>query len=149
MERRNTKTKIYKDGQFVALEQRQCVVCGELYETGSLLMDTMGRNVFENKYACTGLGLCPEHQKFVDDGYIICIEVNNKPSKDGELMKPEDADRTGNLCYIKKEVAQEIFNMPMDSPITYFEVGVIDKLKCMVENSMKGENTEENCARAV
>lgn len=151
-----TKMKTYPDGQFVALEQRQCVVCGSLYETGNLLMDTRLRNVFDGKHACTGLGMCPEHQKYVDDGYIICIEVSNQPGKNGEALKPEDADRTGNICFIKKEAACEIFDMPIESPVVYFQMGVIEKLKNLFKDAVReldvedtGASAEADCARAV
>lgn len=134
--------KTYPDGELVALEQKQCLVCGKLYETGNLLMDRGLRKVFENRYACTGWGLCPEHQKYVDDGYIICIEVANKPANDGEVLKPEDADRTGNCCYMKMEAGREIFNMQIDSPVVFFEVGVIEKLKGIFMDAVREEDSE-------
>ena len=150
------RMKIYPDGQFVALEQRQCVVCGKLYETGNLLMDTRFRNDFENRHACTGLGMCPEHQKYVDDGYVICLEVSNQPGENGDVMRPEEAERTGNICFIKKEAANEIFDMPIGSPVVYFQIGVIEKLKSIFKDAVQeldtegiGVNAEADCESAV
>lgn len=132
------------NGEFVALEQRQCIICDKLYETGNLLMDRQLRNVFENKYACTGFGVCPEHQKYIDDGYVICLEVSNKPRENGEVMKPEEAYRTGNLCFIRKEAACEIFNTPIESPVVYLEVGVIERLQSIFKDAVRELDTEES-----
>lgn len=137
------------NGEFVALEQRQCIICDKLYETGNLLMDRQLRNIFENKYACTGFGVCPEHQKYIADGYVICLEVGNKPSENGEVMKPEEAYRTGNLCFIRKEAACEIFNTLIESPVVYLEVGVIEKLKSIFKDAVRELDTEESSSVAM
>lgn len=105
-------------------------------------MNRQLRNIFENKYACTGFGVCPEHQKYIDDGYVICLEVSNKPRENGEVMKPEDAYRTGNLCFIKKEAACEIFNTPIESPVVYLEIGVIERLQSIFKDAVRELDTE-------
>lgn len=82
----------------VTMEQKLCMVCGNAYDTGNILMDMKLGKTF-NQYTVTGIdGLCHEHQKMLDDankklGHCSwLIEVTNI-----DLEKPEDADRTGKV----------------------------------------------------
>ncbi len=93
------------------MEQQQCPARGKLHETGAILMDRHMRNSFPGQYTCTGFGFCPDCQKRIDEGYVILIEVTNKPTCASQNMKVEEANRTGRVCYLKKQVAREIFGM--------------------------------------
>lgn len=99
------------DGQWVTMEQKQCPVCGKVHDTGNLLLDKFMRGIFPGQYTCTGLEFCPECQKYIDDGYVILIEVKNKPSAEKKNMEVDEADRTGRVCYLKAAVAKDMFGM--------------------------------------
>lgn len=113
---------------YVSMEQRVCLVCGERYDTNSLLFDRRLKDSFE-RYTVTGYGLCPEHQKMNDDGYLALIECSNTHS--GDTLSTQNADRTGRVAHIKREFAKSIFNIGHDeidkSPVMYVQAGLGDK----------------------
>lgn len=87
------------DKSYVSLEQRLCLVCGTCFDTGNLLLDRRLRANME-RHTVTGWGLCAEHQKLADDGFVALVECDPRrsgsPAGDGR-MKPEQAYRTGRL----------------------------------------------------
>lgn len=117
----------------VSLEQRVCCVCGQSYDTGAILIDRRLRASLE-KNTKTGWGLCPEHQALFDQGFIALVacdpERSGNPSP-GELIKPADAYRTGQIAHLKREAFHRIFNVPVESrrPLVFVEPAVIDKLQ--------------------
>jgi hypothetical protein len=131
---------------FVTMVQNVCLVCCVPFDTGDLLMDTriIGgklRNTFERN-TITGWGLCPEHKKLHEDGFVALVEANPPKKYPQANLKPEDADRTGNICHLRRTVADDIFNVKLDPklPMIFVEPGVIDKLKGMTEGG--GTNAE-------
>ena len=111
---------------YVTLEQNVCPVCGKVFETGNLLMDTRLRESFE-KYTVTGYDYCEEHKKQKEDGYVFLIEVSERPAGECTL---ENADRTGSIASIRKHVADKIFGSEIKD-IAFVEVGVLEKLQAM------------------
>lgn len=87
------------DKSHVSLEQHVCLVCGTAFDTGNLLLDRRLRASME-RHTKTGWGLCPEHQKLADDGFVALVECD--PQRSGApgagRMKPEQAYRTGRLA---------------------------------------------------
>lgn len=110
---------------YVTIEQHVCPVCLENVDTGNLLFDEQLRPVFD-MYTVTGYELCDEHRKIIEDGYVILVEVRDKPN-DGE-----DPYRTGNTVYLKRHVAEEIFEGMGINDVAFVEIGVIDKLQQMI-----------------
>ena len=117
----------------VSLEQRVCIVCRNTYETGALLLDRRSRPSMQ-AHTTTGWGLCPEHKKLHDDGFIALIECDAEKSgrpAAGSNVRPEDAYPTGVVAYLKRERLGQVFNIPIDPnlPCMFVETGVIDRLK--------------------
>jgi hypothetical protein len=124
------------DKSHVSMEQHVCLVCGVSYDTGALLLDKRLRASME-RHTTTGWGLCPEHQKLSDDGFVALIECD--PQRSGspsgaDRLKPEQAFRTGRLAHLKREVFAQVFNVRIatDQPCVFIEPGVIDLLQSMV-----------------
>ena len=116
----------------VSLEQYQCVVCGCTYDTGAVLLHKQLAQKLE-QHTLTGYGLCPEHQKLFDEGYVALIEVDPELScfgPDGNLTA-KTAHRTGTIVHIRREVFKRIFPTPLDDdkPLAYTEPAVIALLK--------------------
>lgn len=105
----------------VSMEQHQCLVCGKNYDTGAVLLDKRLRPSLE-QYTVTGNGLCPEHKKLFDDGYVALVEVS-----------ADRKHRTGNLAHVSRRVWNDVFDTSFDerAPMAYVEVGVIEKLAAM------------------
>lgn len=124
---------------YVTLEQHACPVCLKTFDTANLLLDDKLRDVFE-KYTVTGYGLCEEHKKVVEDGYVILVEVRERP------QKGQDQYRTGNTAYLKRHVAKDIFPDMDVQDVAFVEIGVLDKLREMlvVQDDKDDEHDEDN-----
>src|SRR5215831_20757965 len=101
----------------VTIEKHACIVCGKLFDTGAILLDTRLRERFERE-TTTGLGMCPEHQKMKDDGYVALIECDPEKSKvkaGAATLHSDDAYRTGNVCFIRRTAWDHVFT-GVDAP---------------------------------
>ncbi|RLM14206.1 ATPase [Gibbsiella quercinecans] len=119
----------------VSLEQHVCLVCGTNFDTGNILLDKRLRASMD-RYTTTAWGLCSEHQRLFDEGYIALVECDpqrsGSPSKTG-LLKPEQAYRTGRLAHLKRDVFTDMFNVSIttNQACVFVEPGVIERLQMM------------------
>lgn len=125
------------DKSYVTLERQLCQVCGSAFDTGALLLDKRLRPRFD-RYTCTGFGLCPEHQRLHDEGYIALVECDPNRSDVAQStthIKPEQAYRTGRLLHLKREVFRKLFDMdcPNTQPMVFIEPGLIERLQELQE----------------
>lgn len=121
-----------QDGNISAMEQHVCIVCGKAYDTGAILIDRQLRGRFKAMHAVTGHGLCPEHQKLFDDGYVALVGVDpTKSGPMGDKLKSDQAHRTGAVAHVRREVARQIFNVPIpdDQPMVFADDAVIKMLE--------------------
>ena len=123
------------DKSHVSLEQHVCLVCGTRFDTGTILLDKRLRASME-RHTATGWGLCPEHQKLSDDGFVALVECDPQRSRaaaGAARMKPDQAHRTGRLAHLKREVFADVFNVPIEDkqPCVFVEPGVIEQLQAM------------------
>lgn len=122
------------DKSHVSLEQHVCIVCGTAFDTGAILLDKRLRASMEH-HTKTGWGLCPEHQKLSDDGFVALIEIDPERSVLGSVgVRPEQAHRTGRLAHLKRNAFPKVFDVPIqDAQVCVFiEPGVIEQLQTMV-----------------
>lgn len=112
------------DKSHVTLEQKQCIVCGIMYDTGKLLLDTKLRNVFA-QHTCTGYGLCHEHDMLYKRGYVALIECVN----DTQPVSINDVVRSGRVLSIPKQVLLLVadIEVPDNAPIAFVAEGFIDE----------------------
>jgi len=129
------KENVMSEKSHVSLEQNVCVVCGNVFDTGSILLDRRLRNSMEH-HTVTGWGLCPEHQKRFDEGYVALVECD--PERSGvsdetTAVKPEQAFRTGRLVHLKRNVFDKVFNVSIkaDQTCVFIDPGVFEKLQSM------------------
>lgn len=123
------------DKSHVSLEQHVCLVCGTHFDTGAVLLGRRLRASLEHQ-TVTGWGLCPEHQKLFDAGFVALVECDpqRSGSQAGGRVKPEQAYRTGRLAHLRRTAFAQMFNVPVaeDHPCVFVEPGVIDQLQSMV-----------------
>jgi len=129
---------VMNDKSDVSLEQHVCLVCGTRFDTGGVLLDRRLRASME-RHTATGWGLCPEHQKLSDDGFVALVECDPQRSGSpagGGRVKPEQAYRTGRLAHLKREAFAQVFDVPIaaDQPCVFVEPGVIEQLQTMTAN---------------
>ena len=127
------------DKSYVSLEQRLCLVCGAPFDTGSLLLNKRLRASMK-RHTTTGWGLCAEHQKLADEGFVALVECD--PQRSGASaangnLKPEQAYRTGQLAHLRREVFARLFNVSLGNKqaCVFVEPGVIAQLQTMVSPS--------------
>jgi hypothetical protein len=119
---------------WVSMEKQVCVVCGKEFDTGALLLDKrMKQSMAPN--TITGFGMCPEHKKLSDEGFVALVEIDPSKSISGveDLIKPQDAYRTGNIAHIRASVLAQICDVKITTDVVYIEPGVIEKLKSIQE----------------
>lgn len=64
----------------------------------------------------------------LDDDYIAMVEIFNSPSE-GSIMKQENANRTGNIVWIKQSLADRIFAFDIiTTPMVFVEPEVVEYL---------------------
>jgi hypothetical protein len=125
----------------VALGALICPVCGKTEEDGTVLL---ARRIVHGQLATpfdadgptvTGYGLCKEHRDLCAQGFVHLVEFDASVST--FPLAPSSAHRTGNIASIKREVAAEVINIPIDAKFdfVYIEPGVIEKLRGMMEKS--------------
>jgi len=122
------------DKSHVSMEQHVCLVCGVAFDTGAILLDKRLRASME-RHTVTAWGLCAEHQKLADDGFVALVECDPQRSgAPGGRLKPEQAYRTGRLAHIKRHVFAQVFNVPIEAnqACVFVEPGVIEQLQAMV-----------------
>lgn len=118
----------------VSLERHVCLVCGMVFDTGAILLDKRLRPSME-RYTITGWGLCPEHQRMFDEGFVALVECD--PQRSGlpsGNLKPGQAYRTGKLAHLRREVFGKVFNVPIadKQSCVFVEPGVLDQLQAMI-----------------
>lgn len=122
---------------FVAMAQRVCQVCGVKYDANELILDKRMRARFNNK-ELIGWGVCPECEKLNSDGYIALVGVRGNNSTG--TMSLEDANRTGMIVHMKRQVFKDIFGVEEEPGLLAFvDQGTLDRLKEQIEsNSSEG-----------
>lgn len=118
---------------YVTLETYICPICGKEHESGNLLLDTRLRDKFD-KYTPTDYAVCDDCQEMIDDDYFALIEVTNSIDN-RETLGISDANRTGAILWIKKEVAEDIFNVDIED----FNFAFVDKEVIKLLKDMQGE----------
>lgn len=106
---------------YVTMEQNLCVVCGKTFDSGAILLDTRLRNRFDMK-TLTGWGMCSEHTKLRDEGYVAligCDESLSTLEANGNL-KPNDAYRTGSIVHLKEKAWKKVMNVPVPNKMICF-----------------------------
>lgn len=111
---------------YVTMEAKMCPVCGEITGTNSILLDTRLQERFDHE-TVTGWGLCPEHSAQQEEGYVFLIGAE-APANGKDVLMLEEANRTGEVIAIKREVAESIFDREI-LPIQFVDSEVIDMLR--------------------
>lgn len=125
------------DKSHVSLEQRVCLACGSPFDTGSILLDKRLRQSMA-RHTVTGWGLCPEHERMFEEGFIALVECDPRRSggaPSSGSINPEQAYRTGRLAHLRRDVFAKVFNVPISAqqPCVFVEPEVIDHLQAMIE----------------
>ncbi len=120
---------------YVSMEAAVCPACGREHETGALLLDRRLRPRFE-RVTVTGWEPCETCQGHIDDGRVILVAIE-EPATD--LVRPEDAIRTGALCYIREAAFEHVFDVPIPPRRIAFIDGAVLELLTGSHETEKGD----------
>lgn len=126
----------------VAMEKHICKICGEEYETGAILLHQRLRDI-DPKRTVTGAGLCNEHQKMFNEGYLALIEADREKSEilPSGNMTLDGAHRTGRVIFMLRAAADRLFNIEIDKklPFVYIEPEAYEQIEKLAKESMAQE----------
>lgn len=115
---------------YVSVEQNVCLVCAKTFDTNALLLNKHLRKSMEER-TVTGWGLCPEHQKLHDDGYVALVAIDQDRSP--LPHKLDSVYRLGGVAHVRRSVWQDIFNCPPpEGPMAFCDESLVEKLKGMM-----------------
>jgi hypothetical protein len=115
---------------YVSLEEKICFICGKQHDSGAILLDRRMEDSMEHK-TLTGYDHCEECKKKLDEGYAAFVEVSNSPSE-GNIMKNENAIRTGVIAWMKQHVCDEVFNAKITTPMVFVEPDVVKYMQSLI-----------------
>jgi hypothetical protein len=123
------------------MEQNICPICRVTFDTGAILLDRRLRDSME-RHTTTSLSICPDCTTQSEDGWIALVGANG-PVQDG-LLKPQDAVYAAEYLWVKRYVADQLFNVPLDThPFVYLEPAAIERVKEIIAAHTEKENENE------
>lgn len=98
-----------------------CPVTGDKHYESVLLDKQMKESLDKDNFL--GYAYCPEVAEKIAEGYVCLIEVKNTNPDDAKDVESKlslkNADRTGSYVFIKKELAQEMFEVEKADEIQF------------------------------
>lgn len=126
---------------YVSQDVHVCPVCGQHHAVG-VLFDRRLRDTLE-KETVTGYGLCPEHEKLNQDGFIALIVTTDKP-EDGKSLGI-NAARTGDIAHIQRRVLVAMTNLTAEAvagPMMYIDQAFFEHLQELDRGAVDDSTTE-------
>ncbi len=124
---------------YVGMLHEHCPVCLNKDETkSSILLDKRMRNSLEKDNNVIANEPCEKCGNLLKQDMIALVVISNSTSDKRERLDQKDADRTGEIIWLKKHVFREVFNLPgevVEGHMAFIDVEVRDKLKSMVADS--------------
>ena len=123
---------------YVGMTQYVCPVTGQTWQGNEILIDRRLRKSLD-RYNTVGMQVCPEVQEKIDKGFIPLVVCDPEKSKiTNGRTKPEDAYRTGEVIYMKKEAFFRVFNIEkLDKHFAYIDPATRDYLEELKNNVEK------------
>jgi hypothetical protein len=118
---------------YVRMSKEVCVVCGNLYLGGDILIHKQLKEIKEEE-TITGLGLCPEHQKLKDDGFVAIVACDKDKSdvSDTGIITPAGVYRTGPVAHLKLHAFKALFDTdPPDHMVVFGDAELLTQLEKM------------------
>ena len=140
-----TAEDINKDKFAVSLVNLACPICLSTSESEIVLNTKLTKKaadeVKELHNKTVGLGEpCTECKQQLDNGFVALVEVDSSKSGLADedtvgTLSQENAYRTGNMAWLKRDVANQLFKAEIKTDLVFVQQGIIDAIKAMVENN--------------
>lgn len=117
----------------VSMEQKKCIICTKDYESGVILLDKKLKASME-RHTLTGWGICPDCQAKIDESYFPLVVIDTAKSEitTSGNIKSDSAWRTGEIIFLKKNVAEQIFTPMPKSEFTFIDIEDSEKIKAII-----------------
>ena len=109
----------------IVMAEHVCDICGKRHTHNAEILIHKNLRAIPQDKRVTGWGLCEEHDRLFNEGYIALVGA--LAPKSGTTLKNEDAHRTGDIIHLKREVFKETFdaNISDDLPMVFVEPEVV------------------------
>ena len=122
----------------VSMEQNVCPICRTSFDTGAILLDRRLRDSME-RHTTTGVSICPPCEEQAADGWIALVGADGPAHND--KLKPEDAVYGDEFLWVKRHIADQLFNVPLGThPFVYIEPAAIELVKEKINAAIKENN---------
>ena len=122
----------------VMMEQEKCPICTKDHDSGAILLRKRllkPENESHERNLVTGWGICPDCKGKNSKGFypLVVIDPNRSEKLPNGNMKLEGAYRTGEIVFIRKEVASKVLNTELVTSFAFIDEVGADRIKNMVE----------------
>lgn len=116
-----------------------CPITGEEHSESILLDKEMKPRINQRNFL--GYEYCPEVKAKISEGYVCFIEVKNQDDQnDNKRLSLKEADRTGVYCFVKKELAKDMFNVEGEVEEVQFVSPEVTEFLSNLKEKIKKEN---------
>ena len=132
---------------YVKIADHQCPICGTIHKHDTELLIHKNLKSIETDddgIVVTGMSLCEEHDKLFKEGYVALIVVN-PPENLNDVSHEEklsliDAERTGDLCHVRRSVFNDMMNANIEdnTPLIFIDPELFQKLVAMEQTASTG-----------
>lgn len=143
-------SKNLQDNWAVGMVHELCVCCGKPTNHQIIIPEKLNQKTKQEIEQAHGKAIgfadepCKECQQYVDDGFVLLIGIDpDKSEKDGESIKPEDAYRTGSQVWLKREVANSIFNTEITHSCVFIDDEIFDHIHVEDDKTLRQQIEEE------
>jgi hypothetical protein len=119
-----------------------CPVTGNKHSESVLLDKKMEDKLDKENFL--GYAYCPEVAEKIAEGYVCLIEIKNENSDNEKRVSMKDADRTGVYCFIKKELAKDMFGIEGEVEEIQFVSPEVTEFLANLKTKTEEENGESS-----
>lgn len=121
---------------YVSIERGVCVVCGQRFEAGSLMLEKH----LTNESCVVGWELCKADAQMHRLGFVALVEcdLDMTRAKSGDSVGPQEVNRTGNVMHVTRETFVAIFKTEARPglPCAYVPQGTLQQLKTIMHREL-------------
>ena len=121
---------------YVAIERGVCVVCGQSFESGTLILETP----LTTDSQVIGWELCPADAKMHRLGFAAVVECEFEPvvQRSGTAIPPNEVHRTGAVMHLTRDSFVSLFHTGARPtlPCAYVPRGTLRKLQALMQRAL-------------
>jgi len=118
-----------EEKSYVGMTTAICPVCGNKHTTGVAIHKHLEK-VLPRELPPDAYEFCSECLE-MSKTHLALVGVRNDGHE--EILKLEQANRTGELAWLKHDVVKQVFNIEITTRMVFVDSDVIEKLKGMID----------------